>query len=107
MTFGSSTNASFGAVSGELALVTQSGGGPWAFVADQPEGSAGGATPSKFCARAPFGTPVGRSNARVPKSDAPSWSASEAVTVAPQSVAGSTVKVKSRQTVAPPAAIAP
>jgi hypothetical protein len=28
--------------------VTHSGGGPWAFVANQPGGSAGGVMPSKF-----------------------------------------------------------
>src|SRR5436190_5656898 len=45
---GSSTNASFGTVSGVTFEVTQSGGWPWALVANQPAGSAGAVTPSKF-----------------------------------------------------------
>jgi hypothetical protein len=50
---GSSMNAAFGGVSaGGIGTpesdVTQSGGGPWAFVAIQSGGSVGGVTPSKF-----------------------------------------------------------
>lgn len=45
---GSSTKASLGGVSGAEADVTQVGGGPEALDADQPAGSAGGTTPSKF-----------------------------------------------------------
>ena len=52
-TVGSSIDAAFGAVSaGGMGTpkfdVTQSGGGPCAFVAVQSGGSAGGVTPSKF-----------------------------------------------------------
>lgn len=46
-------NAALGGVSAEgmgtpELDVTQSGGGPWAFVATQSGGNAGGVTPSKF-----------------------------------------------------------
>lgn len=52
-TAGSSMKSALGAVSAggignPESDVTQSGGGPWAFVASQPAGSAGGVTPSKF-----------------------------------------------------------
>src|SRR5262245_37646721 len=45
---GSSTNASFGTVSGVTLEVTQNGTVPWRFVASQPAGSAGATTLSKF-----------------------------------------------------------
>jgi hypothetical protein len=48
ITAGSSTNALFGGESGEAVAVTQSGAGPEAFVAAQPEGSAGATTLSNF-----------------------------------------------------------
>src|SRR6266403_657911 len=52
-TSGSSMNAALGGVSAggvgtPESEVTQSGDGPWAFVASQSEGNTGGATPSKF-----------------------------------------------------------
>ena len=54
-TWGLSTKAAFGAVSkGGVGIpvfdVVHSGAGPWAFVAVQPAGSAGGVTPSKCLA---------------------------------------------------------
>jgi len=47
MVSGSSTKASFGAVSGIAVDVTQSGSGPASFVAVQPAGRAGAVTESK------------------------------------------------------------
>ena len=44
----SSTNAAFGAVSGVVVDVTQSGPAPCALTATQPAGRAGAITPSKF-----------------------------------------------------------
>jgi len=56
-TFGSSINASFGAVSGVVVDVTQTGAPPAAFDATQPEGNAGAVTPSKFSLDEPHGVP--------------------------------------------------
>ena len=47
-TFGSSINAVFGAVSGVVVDVSQSGAAPTALLATQPAGNAGAVTPSKF-----------------------------------------------------------
>jgi len=61
-TDGSSINASFGAVSGVVVVVTQNGAPPVAFDATQPPGSAGAVTPSKFSFNtvpAHGGVPVG------------------------------------------------
>ena len=55
---GSSTNATFGGVSGPELEVTQSGAGPEPFVAVQPAGSAGAVTASKFWANAVFTGPT-------------------------------------------------
>src|ERR1700704_1700073 len=55
---GSSANASFGAVSGVVVEVTQSGGAPCALLATHPAGKAGATTPSKFSESEPHGEPV-------------------------------------------------
>jgi len=47
-TFGSSISAVFGAVSGVVVDVTQSGAPPVALLATHPAGNAGAVTPSKF-----------------------------------------------------------
>src|SRR5436190_22691949 len=56
---GSLTTASFGAVSGVVGEVTQSGLGPTAFVAVQPAGRAGAFTLSKFSRQGPVGLGLG------------------------------------------------
>src|SRR5450631_2716554 len=56
---GSLTTAQFGAESGVVGEVTQSGVGPTAFVATQPAGNVGAVTPSKFSMQVSGGVGVG------------------------------------------------
>ena len=72
--FGSSTNASFGAVSGEVAEVTQSAPAAGTLAATQFGGRAGAPTLSKFSEKSTWRAPVCMSNATVPRFVAPSWS---------------------------------
>ena len=58
-TFGSSINAVFGAVSGVVVDVTQSGAAPIALLATQPAGRAGAVTESKFSVNVPHGVVEG------------------------------------------------
>ena len=79
---GSSTNAAFGAVSGVVELVTQSGAAPDVLVATQPAGSAVTLTESKLSVIA-LGKPTVNGNVTVPRLLEPSCNWNVAVRVCP------------------------